>query len=233
MKTPKWKLVLFASLCVWRVLSPSAHGALTRPALVLTANPGSGADYSLGDGGHKLLFNVNAAGTLTPVTASTGSGFAFYSVANLTVFDVNYVQSNQPFSGNVGNGNGSLATILNVPFYLGYYIQSGNPSQSINANANDGYGWAELLRGTSGLSLIDSALQNPSGGIIVGTTTAVPEPMTWIFLAGGALILFTTKAVGMKPSQGGSEHSGQPVYRDGGRGKLPVACARGFRSSTP
>ncbi len=199
MRTQKWGLILCFGLCVLGMCSPSANGALTRPALTLITKPsGIAADYALDGGGHELAFNVSPAGVLTPVTVSVAGGFAFYSVLNLSVFDVNYAQSNQPFAGNTGNGNGSLSTTLDVPFYLGYYVQSGNPSPTINANTNDGYGWAELVRGTSGLSLIDSALQYPSGGIIVGTTIAVPEPTTFAVLAIGAAVLFGTAAFGRK-----------------------------------
>ncbi len=184
--------ILLVGAGVWHLFGSSVQGALTQPALTLTANPGSGANYRLGDGGHTLDLNLSPSGTLSTATFSVGGGFAFYSVSNLTVFDVRYAQSQQPFSGNIGNGTGTLQTPLNTPFYLGYYVQNSLPSSTINATSNDGYGWAELVRGSNGLSLIDSALQNPSGGIIVGTTTTVPEPSTWGFLGLGAATLLAT-----------------------------------------
>ena len=179
--------IVFLAAAALHLTSTSTLAGLTRPALTLTANPGNGADYRLGDGGHMLYLNLSPGGMLSTVTFSVGGGFAFYPVGNLTVFDVNYAQSQQPFSGNAGSGTGTLQTPLDTPFYLGYYVQNGLPSSTINAKDTDGYGWAELVRGTNGLNLVDSALQNPSGGIIVGTTTAVPEPSTWALLSFGSV----------------------------------------------
>lgn len=185
----KFVQALVVTACIWHFSGSAAQCALTRPTLTLEANPSNvQADYRLGDGGHMLFFNLNSSGTISTVTFTLGGGFAFYAVDALTVFDVNYAQTHTPFSGNTGGGPGTLATPFNVPFYLGYYVQSGNPSPTINANSNDGYGWAELIRNANGLSLLDSALQFPSGGIIVGTTTAVPEPACQYFLALGALM---------------------------------------------
>ena len=101
---PSMKIALLCAATL-NLLGGLCHAALVQPALTLTKNPSNpAADYSLGDGGHNLFFNLSQACTIRQVTFTVRGGFAFYSVANMTAFDVAYIKANQPFAGNVGMG---------------------------------------------------------------------------------------------------------------------------------
>ena len=185
MKTviPKCHLLLLAF--TFLVATSFCSATLVQPAVSLTTGGEFGfpADYTLWDSGHYLWLALSPSGALSPINYTVGGAFAWYPVSNASVFDTIYVQSHGSFADNYGQGSGVIQTTLNVPFFMGYYVQNSFGTTFPNPTANDGYGWARLVRRSTGMVLLDSALQNPSGGIIVGTTTTVPEPSTVSLLA--------------------------------------------------
>jgi hypothetical protein len=80
----------------------------------------------------------------------------------------------------------SLLETFNVgygDFYFG--VSTG---ESVFPSDYDVFGWAKLRNSSSGVELLGSAVAYDSGGIIIGTTTIVPEPSA-IFLFGTGFML--------------------------------------------
>lgn len=73
-------------------------------------------------------------------------------------------------------------------FYLGFFLQTGEGFE------NGTFGWVEFENdGTGVLSVASSATAFNEGGIIVGTTTAIPEPSSLILFGTLSLFIFRRK----------------------------------------
>jgi hypothetical protein len=83
--------------------------------------------------------------------------------------------------------NGGPITLGTADFYLGIRTGAGyhdTPPYSPNRNV---YGWVHLQSIGDTLTMLGNALSYDSSGIIVGTTTVVPEPTTATLLLLGML----------------------------------------------
>ena len=192
------KLIL---ICTLLISSASSKGGLLQPAVTLEAD-GSGFDwndyypsrvgsgnltYQLGDG-RTMWFDMTPSGELKPLSWTVGGAFYWYSLEYGTQFDQNYVQRHASLWTNMDAlslGN-SIQTELYKPFYLGYLRQTWAPPRG-TYQSDDGYGWALLKRTDNKLELLDSALYDDTGGIIVGTTIPAPEPSTYALFGIGAI----------------------------------------------
>jgi hypothetical protein len=142
-------------------------------------------DYSLrltqstaGFGLVYVSFNGVGADTFQFLTSqgnsySIAEEFRLFLAPPLTRFDAQYVNSHAPFFTNAAPAFWSLSIPLNSSLYVAYWDDRAPvPSP---ADANDNYGWVRLTNTASGL-IADSGTTAIGGGIIVGTTTQVPEP---------------------------------------------------------
>lgn len=105
------------------------------------------------------LYRTSAGAAFAPGTVSNGSFTPF-------VYSSNYV--------------------LTGDFFVGLVTPS---KDSSFATLPPAYGWARLRSSNGVLSLVDHAIDYSGNGLIVGTTTVVPEP--------GSGILFVTAACGL------------------------------------
>ncbi len=150
---------------------------------------GANYDISILDGsfGADLLLSLNNTGVLQPVNGTAGISHVWFSTNSNSVFDFTYVKT-QPvfFDLSKFSIKGQIETTLDVPFYLSFWLGGSN-----SASASTGvYGWSQLKRNDTGLVLTDSYIEPTGKGIIVGTTTAVPEPSTFLLMGLGCVAVF-------------------------------------------
>lgn len=186
-------LAILACLCA----SAGAGAAVSTNNLVLSALPlgGLDSDYALtvfqnaeATDPTTVLFNLTDS-TLVFETGNIDEGSDWYvvpfgasftadTIANgeFTIFiksDMNGVTTN-PISLQDG------AFFLGVNTGLGF--SSTGPSRQF-------FGWVELLKSGDTLSLVRSAMTYDRPGIVIGTTTTIPEPSATGFFLGSAAIL--------------------------------------------
>jgi len=118
----------------------------------------------------------------------------YYPIAQLAVFDPTYVRTFTPFVSNNPKYAGTRDVVLGPlsTTYFAYWDQGllgpGNP------DFPESYGWVALRNGAAGLEIASSATAL-GGGIVVGTTTQVPEPSPALLapLAIAAALLYTRR----------------------------------------
>jgi len=126
--------------------------------------------------------------TLKPVTWNVDQEADYYLAGSGSIFTPDSIDAGQ-FKPLFTLDHGYL---LDVPFpgdfYLGVAttgpgpIPGGAPTSGFARNV---FGWVHLKNDARGLSILGSAMAYGEGGIIVGTTTAVPEPGTFLLSAIG------------------------------------------------
>ena len=122
--------------------------------------------------------------------------FKLFTVVSGTRLDTEFVLRNSPIVSNDDNPGSSLqAFALNESRYFGYWDDRFNVDI---ADSGDNFGWVLLTRTSSGLVASSSATAI-GGGIIVGTTTQVPEPGSIMLIAFGILFVSMRRTVGRCP----------------------------------
>ncbi len=121
-----------------------------------------------GDGAF-LGLTINSSLVLSAYAATVGIGEEWYSVTNGTVLSPATQSSLTPFANNLTAPfyPGQIQLSLGQDFYLGFWLQE---------PPNNEYGWAHLEYTANGLGLLGNEIEDTGSGIIVGTTTVVPEP---------------------------------------------------------
>ena len=149
---------------------------------------------NLGGDGAIVSLTIDDNFELRPTAYSVGIGHVWYSVTSGTVIDPAFAASAPAFvNAFTGYLGGRIQLAVGQSFLLGFWLDA-------NANGTPGlgdrFGWASFTYNQSGISLNSSAIESTGTGIIAGTTTAVPEPSTAIFLVIGfaALIRFVFKS---------------------------------------
>ena len=133
-------------------------------------DPGS----PFGPGVSSVWVAIDANLVLSPYTQILDPGTIWYSVTNGTVLNPAFRSTATPFASNFNNTVGQIQLAVGQDFYLGFWIQ----------DVTDRYGWAHLkLTSSTTLSLLGSAAEDSGSGIIVGTTTVVPEPSSFCLTA--------------------------------------------------
>lgn len=134
-----------------------------------------------GDGGF-VETTLNSNLVLSPYSVTVGIGETWYSVTNGTVFAPSTRSTLTIFASNLETPPYPEQLQLSVgqDFYLAVWLQE----------PQDRYGWAHLkLTSSSTLTLLGSAIEDTGSGIIVGTTTVVPEPSSFCLTALASILL--------------------------------------------
>ena len=153
-----------------------------------TVNSHSGGAYLWVSIEYDQVTSPNHA-VLHEETYTIGIGHRWYESWQGCWFDAQYAASAVPFASNYGDYfEGSMQIMPFQPFYLAYKLSEEKGSE---------FGWAKLMYDMDDLSLLDSAQEDQGVGIIVGTTTALPEPST-IGMLLAALALLIRKTVGFR-----------------------------------
>ncbi len=149
---------------------------------------------NLGGDGAIVSLSIDDNFELRPTAYSVGIGHVWYSVMPGTIIDPAFTASAPPFvNAFTGYLGGRIQLVVGQSFLLGFWLDAnGNGMPGLG----DRFGWASFTYSPSGIILISSAIESTGTGIIAGTTTAVPEPSTPIFLVMGfaALTSFVLKA---------------------------------------
>lgn len=193
------KYLAVVALTVSGLLSSSSGDIIVNDATITNLGP---YDYcftltqSVSPGGGLFAVSITnqGSGTYELQYAGIAEEYALFTATSGEMFTPSFVQTNTPFVSNNGNdpGSGVLTFDLDESKYLAYWDDrtfGSNESGYRIPNASDNYGWAILYWDGIELSVTESATAL-GGGIIVGTTTQIPEPSTcWIAVIGG-LVLF-------------------------------------------
>lgn len=119
--------------------------------------------------GAYVWVTINGSLILSPYSSSVGIGQRWFSVTNGTVFNSAALSTETPFANNLSPpfNPGQIQLSVGTNFYLAFVQLEGFTNQ---------YGWVQLQYTGSSLTLLGNAIENSGSGIIVGTTTVVPEP---------------------------------------------------------
>ncbi|HUI07808.1 MAG TPA: PEP-CTERM sorting domain-containing protein [Verrucomicrobiae bacterium] len=137
-----------------------------------------------GDGGF-VWASVDDNLTLSPYAYTAGIGERWFSVGYGAVFDHAALSTATPFANNLTAPftPGQMQLSVGQDFYLAFWLDS-SPSPYT-------YGWAHLkLTSPTSLTLLGSAIENSGSGIVVGTTTVVPEPSSFCLTALALTLVF-------------------------------------------
>lgn len=92
------------------------------------------------------------------------------------------------------NGTDPGSAILNFTLFQSkYFAYWDDRSFGEGPTRDDNYGWAEITWKGDGLVILESVTAI-GGGIIVGTTTQIPEPSTIPLLGGGSLAIYLLRS---------------------------------------
>ena len=98
--------------------------------------------------------------------------------------------------------SGSLDVEVGESFFLGvntgrsddFFSGFGDPDVSFDA-IRQHFGWGEFLINQNGeLQILDSAVAYDLGGIVIGTSTAIPEPSSGLLMFAGTAFLFLRRS---------------------------------------
>jgi hypothetical protein len=124
--------------------------------------------------------------------AGIAESYKLFSLASGTRLDPAFVLQNSPIVSNDNNpGSNTQTFALNQSKYFGYWDDRLNGD---TPDSNDNFGWVLLTRTDSGL-IASSGATAIGGGIIVGTTTQVPEPTSTMLIALGLLSISMRRVV--------------------------------------
>jgi hypothetical protein len=95
--------------------------------------------------------------------------------------------------------SGSLAVEVDESFFLG--VNTGSSDDFFSGDSvpfddiRQHFGWGEFLINQNGeLQILDSAVAYDLGGIVIGTSTAIPEPSSGLLMLAGAAFLFLRRS---------------------------------------
>ena len=144
---------------------------------------------NLGGDGAIVSLAIDDNFELRPTAYSVGIGHVWYSVIVGTIIDPAFAASAQPFvNAFTGYLGGRIQLHDGQSFLLGFWLDA-------NANgvpgSGDRFGWARFTYILpTGIVLNGSAIESTGTGIIAGTTTAIPEPVSlWLLICGGLVVL--------------------------------------------
>lgn len=163
-------------------LGPGAPFGEYQLSLTASIPPGEGALFITFDSAGGNLFGFSTSAN----TYAIAERFTLYELTYGAAFTPDYVAGATPLFDNTGPANWQIA----IPLYASIYLAIWDDRETFDnaPTANDSYGWIQLTHTASGLAGSASATAL-GGGIVVGTTSQIPEPATAALLALGALVL--------------------------------------------
>ena len=134
-----------------------------------------------------LTFSVAGLQTFTVTDVSLGIGFRVFVLSAGDQFTAQYVNTH-PFLA-TNNMPAGMGNTFNVPIagstYLGFHVPDPNGTLGVEGER---FSWVRITNSGT-LQVAAEATSIGAGGIIVGTTTEVPEPATGMLMAGVAVLL--------------------------------------------
>ena len=134
--------------------------------------------------------------TLTPITWNVDQEADYYLAQAGATFTAQTVAAGQFTPLFTTDTPYSLDVTRPGDFYLGVATSTGTSSPRTV------WGWVHLRNDASGLSVLGSAMAYGEGGIVIGTTTPVPEPGTFVQLGVGLAALAMLRRTGQGRTTG-------------------------------
>lgn len=131
-----------------------------------------------------LFLTTVDSDTFAVADFTIGAPFSVFLVSESASFTPAYVAGNPVLASNIastGIGN-QFDVLVGESIFLGFYMDALLPS---GPTVGDEFAWIEITNTGTGLSSLGSATALATGGIIVGTTTSIPEPKVVFSLLGG------------------------------------------------
>ena len=174
--------------------SPLLHAEILVGDAVLVPGGIISGDYGITLASSQYAFSVDfdfSGGDLYSFSTSENSysiaeGLRLFQAPYGTELTPTYAASTTPLFDNSSPADWQISIPLDTSVYLAYWDD--RDTLDYTPTANDGYGWIQLTHTASGLEGSASATALGSG-IIVGTTTAIPEPSTMTLCIIGCLAL--------------------------------------------
>ncbi len=143
----------------------------------ISGTPGAGLFFIQIQTLSPTLFSLNCGGI--------AEAYSLYATTVGSSFDATAAASTTPIISNVSQFTDYLTLPLNQSKYFAYWNENlAAPIASFPTPA-DNYGWLEVTNTANGL-VLNSSVTAQGGGIVVGTTTQVPEPASAMLMLLGA-----------------------------------------------
>ncbi len=184
MKTPLSLFTFFSA-------SLAAQAAVYTGNILLSPNPGLGAEYALtvfqdpqATNPTTILFNYTDA-KLIFVNSNIDEGSDWYHITASAVF-LHHTIANGDFTVFIKSDfSGFTTNPIDAPtgrLFLGVNTGIGFSDTGPNRQF---YGWVALESDGDTLSLVESAITYDQPGIVTGTPTTIPEPSSTLFIYAG------------------------------------------------
>jgi hypothetical protein len=121
---------------------------------------------------------------LEPYTGTAGIAHVWYETVVNTVIDADFATTAPSFFNAFDFSVGQIEMSIYETFFVAFWLDA---TSSGIPDANDVYGWAELMWNGTDLLLLDSAAENSGVGIIAGQYQVVPEPATILLFCVGII----------------------------------------------
>lgn len=150
-------------------------------------------DGGNGDDGGGIWIDDNNAGFLSAETGTVAAGYEWDVSEYGVTLDPAHFLSNSPFADNKAGG-GFVSNFMPVSngqvFTWGFWYDF---DYNEIVSSGDYVGWAQLRYFNGNLTVLQSYADDTGHGMIVGETTAIPEPSTILMIGLVCLISMLTK----------------------------------------
>ncbi len=172
-----------------------AFAAVSTNNIMLSTNPGFGSDYALtvyqdaqATNPTTILFNYTDS-KLIFVTSNIDEGSDWYLVTAGSVFSTSTITAGEFPLFIKGDFSGFTTNQIDAPegsIFLGVNTGLGFSESGPNRQF---FGWVELQSDGGNLSYVKSAITYAAPGIVVGTTTVIPEPSATVLVFAGISLM--------------------------------------------